>query len=381
MVSLDHEFLTHPGPVKERHFIYFVRSGLLTLAIKKRIIEIAGGGDPMEKAVLVDELPASLCTSFFANEVMFCEVNTRSQFAKLTVSLELIAEPGDLTPFCIIVEGQNDFRSLPIWPSIEKRCVVLEEPLVSSENVSGILRFLVQWNDLNQFPSNEHEAAFRLIRASLKNAGRPLREISQQLDLLMLSPTFARDFAQQQKGRSDVLNECIMKFLVEPYPSSMRRLLKVVDAMKTEKLKEPADIIADLYHATEKALRGTDMRYHHNKKNSAPPIHFLTWALRLLSYERALMSASLLEALDRLCREFMVTNDSSWLEDPTNFKKAFHACLKPESSMAARRGALFDAVCGVAGKLISESPGARGSVARLVNRKNGSAEGHCDERL
>ena len=369
MVLQDCEFLTFIGPIKERHFIYFVQSGFLKLAVKSRMLEIATeAGALMKNPVTVDELAASLRSpGLWEKQVSICEMNTSSQCTRAATGLESIAEGGDLMPSCIIIEGNDDVRSLPIWPRVEQRSVVLEEASVSGVNVDSIITFLLQWNGLDRFSTNEQQAARKSIVASVQSISRPLPEISQQLDLLMLSPTFASELRQERKRRGDVLNECIMNFLMKPKAPSMCRLLQAVDAMKTEKLKEPAYIICDLYQATEKALRGSDRRYHHNKQNLAPPIYFLTWALRLLADERALMSSGLLEALERLCRGFMAQDDGNWLEDPTNFKKAFYPCLSPKSRVADRRASLWDAVRAVLVRQAAESPETGGILDSLAS--------------
>jgi hypothetical protein len=221
----------------------------------------------------------------------------------------------------------------------------MDEQQVSKSNVKQVFEFLVQWNGFAPLLKADGGAAFAVVRSFVGDKSWPLDEVAKLVDMAILSPTFARERASRQTSRrGEVLNECVMDFLQDREHLQMRRLLSAVDVMKSEKLRSSADILAELYFATEKAMRGTDKRYQRNKLGLGPPDQFFAWALRLMSSERALLTSPLCAAVERLCRDHMVAHDEEWLLDPSHFKRALYTKAEPETVLVKRRRSLFEAV-------------------------------------
>jgi hypothetical protein len=374
----EFEFLNKNIADIEPRLIYVYRTGFLKPAIVKHMNSIADFHGLMKQSASPQTLPQQLIQpGLFVTEAMaICEIGTlkADEFAGIQTSLNLIAE-GAVYPFCLIVSAKNRITSEAAWKLAAKNSLVIDESYVSKGNLPAVFRFLLHRNGLGGITAKEKTVAYSALQGFVADDSWGLDWISKKLDFLVLAPgNVDEEFDNDRKNRGDVLNECLKDFLDESAPHVMRRLLKLLDEMKSRRLMNNQDIVIQLYLVTVRIISGTDKRYRHNKLGLAPPSEYFTWALHLLANQHTLISGAFLAAVERQCRNFMNIGDhSEWLADPLNWTGSFRRSAfnrhepSHEPRLEKQRSSLVNSIFEAFAKMTAMPPSVGAAMEELAH--------------
>ena len=247
----EFEFLSTAAAHIQPKLIYIYRTGFLKSAILKHISSVADCRGLMKQSATPRSLPQQLTqASLFSTEAMtICEVvNSKAEeVSAMQISLNLIAD-GETHSFCLIVSGKNRILADAAWGKAVKSCLVIDEPEISKGNLPAAFSFLLQHNGLDVIAADEKTVAYKTLQSFVGADSWGLDRISKQLDFYVLAPGWVdNEFDGDRKKRGEVLNECLKDFLDESTLHVMRRLLALLDDMKSRRLMDNQDILTQLY--------------------------------------------------------------------------------------------------------------------------------------
>ncbi|AWO88409.2 MULTISPECIES: hypothetical protein [Bradyrhizobium] len=140
---LDVEFLQDLPATLAQPVVYRYRSGLLRGPLKRALLAIAERDGNEVVTCTPVELPyLSAADGLFPSFVLCDWPAGRSKISELDAVLAALTDRD--RPLAVLVPESHVLFKRPSWPDAGRKCLVVEEPIVSSETLDAILEYLAR---------------------------------------------------------------------------------------------------------------------------------------------------------------------------------------------------------------------------------------------
>lgn len=139
---LDVEFLLNPPIVLSRPLVYRYRSGLLRGPFKKALRAITERDGELVPCTPTELPYLSVGEGLFPSFVLCDWPAGRTKLSELDDVLTSLTDQD--RPLALLIPESHGLFNRASWPSASRKCLVVEEPIVSSVTLDAILRYFVR---------------------------------------------------------------------------------------------------------------------------------------------------------------------------------------------------------------------------------------------
>lgn len=255
-------------------------------------------------------------------------------------AVSTIASGGEQHSIVLLVPDTHKLIETDAWRAAVESIGLIEEPMVTPETYLAIARRYLRESRLGDLSILADNKRFQArLRKILERGELTPFELSMQIDLIVLGEMEGGEFRPTEdvgvrRAERWVLPETLRRFLDRRDAPSLSALMKVIDALRHDRMLDADEILTRLYRATTGALEGRDRRY----RRLDDPMHCV-WAAQILSVERSFITGSVFIALDDICQQYSrISNAQEWISSYDGWRTLALVLNGPDPQISSRLG-------------------------------------------
>jgi hypothetical protein len=324
-------------PAFDRALIVRYRTGVLVSQIRKRLEKILAE----EGNYLSQSEPGAFCSSmlgstFFAQYIPLCDWPRRKPKGirrHAAPILGLIGEVGTMRGVLLAHFDDPIFKRAE-WAWAKERCLVIEEPIVSAESVTAVVRYLLSASDIKPPPPNGADV-IEYFKASLAREGdEELDQFCRRFDetILLHCDVKTGEFTAPPFDAIDALDRSYITFPLRQLvqhrrESSIDDLVEGLEVRLRKRALTLRMVFRDLHDASDRLFDGAAKDWGSFDRDATKERAILWGSLLLVFNQRSIdfkldqeklvpRADAALSEFDALAREFLARATGTQSHNP-----------------------------------------------------------------